>query len=240
MKRLFILPLVLSAVFSFNTVFAQEAQHVAKLNLAAFSFRNVSLQYEKPFSDKMSAGLGLRFMIPRTIPAYVDATEDGSGSTGDSKMTGWSVTPEFRFYTGGEAPTGFYLAPYFRYTNFKLETEGSYVDDDGFTQYYPLTGKYNGFGGGIMIGNQWLINDKFSIDWWIIGVHYGTATASLEGETTTGAWTANEQQDIENELEATEVPFGTTEVDVDPNSAKFSWNMPFLGFRPGICLGWAF
>jgi len=39
----------------------------------------------------------------------------------DSKFSGLILTPEVRFYPKSNAIDGFYLAPYFRYQNFKLE-----------------------------------------------------------------------------------------------------------------------
>ncbi len=232
--------MVLCASFLLTTVNAQEAEHVVKLNIFALALNNVSLQYEKPFHDRMSVSLGVRMQLPRTLPNVVGGTDEGSGTI-ESRLTGYALTPEFRFYTGSKgAPKGFYLAPYLRYTNFKIATQSEYRDDTGVDRKYDLTGKFTGFGGGLMIGMQWLIADKFSIDWWILGGHYGTANAKLFGENKSGTWSQKEQDDIKAELQAFDVPFGTTDYTVTSKEAELNWKMPFLGLRSGLCLGWAF
>lgn len=232
--------MVLCASFFFSNVNAQEAEHVVKLNVAALGFRNISLQYEKPFHEKMSAGLGVRIQIPRVLPSIVGGTEEGTGSI-ESRLTGYALTPEFRFYPGSKgAPKGFYIAPYLRYTNWKISTESTYIDANNVTQNYDLTGKFTGIGGGLMIGMQWLVGDKFSIDWWIMGGHYGTAKTTLKGKNEDGSWSLQEQADIAAELEAYNVPFGTTSYEVTSKDVEFNWHMPFLGLRPGLALGWAF
>lgn len=228
------------ASFFFNSVNAQEAAHVVKINLASLAFRNISLQYEKPFHDKMSVSLGVRFQMPRNLPDLTGGTADGTGNI-ESSLYGYAITPEFRFYTGDKgAPKGFYFAPYFRYTSFTVKTVSEYTDDQQVVQEYGLTGKFTGIGGGLMIGAQWLINDKFSIDWWILGGHYGTATASLRGENKEGTWSQSDQDAIEAELKSQEVPFGSTSYSVTEKEARLNWNMPFLGLRPGLCIGYAF
>ena len=63
----------------------------------------------------------------------------------DSKFSGLTQTPEVRFYPKSNAVDGFYLAPYFRYQNFKLENietndKGTYGNYEGGFSHWPSMG----------------------------------------------------------------------------------------------------
>ena len=80
-------------------------------------------------------------------------------STGLS-FTGFGVTPEYRFYLSNtkEAMRGFYVGPFLRYQNLELkvgDTSGS--SSEGRAEL-------NTFGGGVVVGHQWIFRERFSID----------------------------------------------------------------------------
>lgn len=104
--------------------------------------------------------------------------------------------------------------------------------------------KYKAMGGGLMIGMQWLIKNRVSIDWWIIGFHGGSATPSIS---VTGsdfaALDAEQQYELEHAIEevGVAVPFASSSVaDVNSSGATLTLKMPYLGLRSGLCIGIAF
>lgn len=123
--------------------------------------------------------------------------EYGGGIDLSSKVGGTNFSFELRYYPGSKgAPRGFYLAPYFKHNHWKLEmgsvfeydvTESQFQDltpnqqatatpSNDPTRPYHLqaegifTGVFNQTGGGLMLGYQWLINDKISIDFNFFGL----------------------------------------------------------------------
>ena len=180
--------LLLVSCFSVMVFKTHAQKNVVKLNLPSLAFRNIYMSYERVLTENKSVNIGLAFMPSRSfftgrIADDVRADNDNKIKYGNIRMSGFSVTPEFRFYTSSskEAPRGFYLAPYLRYQNltFKGEYTKSYTSND-----YPLeakhTGHFNGKGNysvmaaGCQLGVQWLIADRFSIDWSFFGIGLGS------------------------------------------------------------------
>ena len=166
------------------------------------------------------------------------------------QISGYAITPELRFYPGKkekhQAPYGFYLAPYVRYTNFNVSALLP-LDPDPASLFpggsIDLSLNYNGWAGGIMMGSQWVIN-HFTIDWWIMGMHFGQG--SITGAASSALF--GSYPDVKDELQAeiqdvmSELPFDTqTSVSVINNTAQVTIDgLPFGGFRGGLCLGFAF
>jgi hypothetical protein len=243
MKKNFLLSAILSFSFLAST-YAQEADHVIKLNLFSLPLKNLSFQYEKPFADNFSFALGLNYRMPGSLNRIDNImSEQHENAQTSSRISGFGFTPELRIYFSGNAPKGFYLAPYLRYSNYRASIEGLWEPDNTGT-IVPLVGSFNSFGGGAMIGAQWLIAGKFSIDWWIIGAHYGVGNFSLSGEREDRPFNAGEINDIENTIvNVNELPF--TNFDnpiVENNNRKVSvtGKFPVPGIRTGLCIGWAF
>ena len=122
--------------FAFCNVKAQEVQNTIKINPLSALLRTGSVFYERKVDDGMSVQLGV---------AYTGIKLD------DTKFTGLAVTPEVRFYLKKHAPTGLYAAPFLRYQNYS-------VSDD------TDKGKYTSFGGGAVMGYQWVFGSGFALD----------------------------------------------------------------------------
>jgi hypothetical protein len=154
MKKIFALLLI--ALFTLP-MFAQdepnesENKNVIKVNTLALIVATPSIFYERKLSDNLSGQLGV---------AYLNYTLNST------KFSGLILTPELRFYVKKNAIDGFYLAPYFRYQNFKLE-----VDNGKAT--------YTNYGGGVSLGRQWIFKKGFTMDLFV-GGHYGSGTVKVE------------------------------------------------------------
>jgi len=234
------------------------SNQVIKLNISQLIFKNISLQYEYGFHKNMSGALGLSYLVKRDIPGILFQPEADYGYQ-LPKYYGWAITPEFRFYPGKkeehQAPHGFYIAPYFRYAKYTLRAD--YID----TTYNPMNIQpapktkydvkvsYAGFTGGIMIGAQWIIDEHFSFDWWIMGGGTGKAKLSISAVAVDGNMNMSPQQQTntsnnirENLGELQKFSEGTVKIETTPNSAKLTISgVPMLSYRAfGFNFGYAF
>jgi hypothetical protein len=209
------------------------SKSVIKLNLTQLAFRNFSLQYEYGFHKNMSGALGISLVIPRNIPGQIYSPPSKTEGWQIPKFSGFAITPEFRFYPGKkeehQAPHGFYIAPYFRYAKYKLTADYlELYDNNTKTRTYLGTVTYGGVTGGLMIGSQWIINDHFSIDWWILGGGGGAAKfyANVVSDGTLNL-TTQEQADLKDDIRENigdlgQFGKGVADIQTTPNSATLT------------------
>ncbi|MDF2450017.1 MAG: hypothetical protein K0R26_2521 [Bacteroidota bacterium] len=229
-------------------------KQVIKLNLTQLALRNISLQYEFGFHKNFSVALGGSYLLPKDIPSQLFAPSSNGSGYQLPRFGGWAVTPEIRFYPGKkvkhQAPHGFYLAPYFRYSKYNLNSDYVNIDStSGAQQNYNVTASYAGFTAGLMIGSQWLIGKHFSIDWWIIGGGYGKAKFNIHAVSTDGSinMSPQEQADLRRDIQDNigELgSFGNGEVTIETtnNSATATvTGLPMTSIRGfGLTLGFSF
>jgi Protein of unknown function (DUF3575) len=138
-KLIFSLLLVAGFMLSSS---AAKAQNVLKINILSPVVKTLNIQYERGLSASSSFQLGFFYT------GY---------SAGDTKFSGFGITPEYRFYLSDtEAPAGVYVAPFVRYTNFKLEEDVTSSEAD-----------FTAVGGGIILGKQWVFKEKVTLDLFI-------------------------------------------------------------------------
>ncbi len=152
------------------TMANSQIKNAIKVNLFSPIVRTGSFFYERTLSESSSLNLGILFT---------------KLSSGDTDFKGWAVTPEFRFYLGETAaPEGFYVAPYLRYQHFTL------TDDDS-DNFDSSKAKMTGFGGGLLVGRQWLFKQRVTFDLFI-GPSYTKADLEVESgeddDFETGTW----------------------------------------------------
>ena len=229
-------------------------KNVIKLNLSQLALTNISLQYERSFHKNFSAALGVSYLIPRQIPSQIFTPSVNGEGYQLPKFGGWAITPEIRFYPGKKvkhkAPHGFYMAPYFRYAKYTLNSD--YVDVDSITgvkHNYTVKANYSGFTAGLMLGSQWLIGKHFSIDWWIVGGGYGSAKFKIFAEDADGTinMSPQEQENLKQDIKSNTGElgsFGKGEVSVETtsNSATTTVSgLPMISLRGfGLTLGFTF
>lgn len=133
MKKIVLL-LTTALLVNFS-VHAQSKSSVIKINILSPVVRTLSAFYEKPLSETSSFQLGLQYTGARLVGI---------------RYSGFAITPEYRFYLSKttDAPNGFYVAPFLRYQNLTVR------DVDLTTS--GTDAKLNTFGGGVLVGRQWL------------------------------------------------------------------------------------
>ncbi len=235
------------------------SRQVVKINLFPIALGSYGLQYEYAFHKNFSGALGLGFFklpqryIDKAFPP--DATGTGAQNI---KMNGWSITPEFRFYPGKkikhQAPHGFYLAPYFRYSSTKISGEfHSDLPDPANpsttkSTQLDMTVKYSGYSAGLMIGKQWIIGKHFSIDWFILGGGAGKAKLDVTLAQDLVTFDAAQQAELQKQLDEQTADIAIPGFDVTA-TAKATSNgatlmvkgVPMFSLRSfGLNLGFAF
>ncbi|WP_207424078.1 DUF3575 domain-containing protein [Desertivirga brevis] len=135
MKKLLLVTALTISIF-ISKSFAQDATNTIKINPLSALFRTGSVFFEHKVSEKSSFQLGA---------AYTGL------KLSDTKFSGFALTPEYRIYPKGNALSGLYLGPFLRYQNYTVK------DDNN-------KGTYSSFGGGLLVGRQWVYNSGFVLD----------------------------------------------------------------------------
>ncbi len=151
------------ALLGFSMLILATALHAQKMNavktdLFSAFLRTGVFKYERAFNENMSAQLG--FFYTGYSPREVE-----------TKLTGWGITPEFRFYLSSTpAPNGTYLAPNFRYMSLTVSDP---VED--------AEGTLTSLGFAVNLGKQVVLKDIIVIDAWVGPVYaFRSVSASAE------------------------------------------------------------
>jgi len=158
MRKIQTLAVVAFAVMA-NVAIAQT--NAIKINLLSPVARTLNLAYEKAISDNGSFQLGFFY---------------SGAKVSDTKISGYGITPEYRFYLSQTpAPNGFYVAPFLRYQSFKAEDK-----TDNTTNKATVSQ----FGGGVVVGRQWVFKERVTFDMFIGPKYQNTSIDVTSGSDT--------------------------------------------------------
>jgi hypothetical protein len=117
-------------------------------------------------------------------------------------------------------------------------------EDSNGTQYeLPVNAKLAGFGGGIMIGAQWLVANRITFDWYIIGVHFGSLAGNLSAKSDLSKMSQQDKANLEAEIEGVTYYNNRKYIEATVTDEGVTGNMkgPFAGVRGlGFNIGLAF
>lgn len=149
-----ILLVIVALMWCSSNIWAQS--NIFKLNIVSPIVRTASVFYERTLNDQSSLQMGF---------FYSGYSDD------ETKYRGFGVTPEYRFYLSETlAPSGFYVAPFLRYQAFDLEDK---VTADEAT--------YSSFGGGLLIGRQWVFKQRVALDLFLGPSYFNGDVEAAEG-----------------------------------------------------------
>ena len=240
-----------SAVMAQDTTVVETAskkENIVKINLSSLVFKNISVQYERVITKRMSLGLGVSFLPKSGLPfagslkEQFGENEDARRAIESTQLGSFAVTPEVRFYIGKKgAPTGFYIAPFARYQNMSFEQEYEFTASNNKV-YRPLVkGSINNIGGGILLGTQWNLGKNISLDWWIAGPLFGSSNGNLTGTGDLSDLTAQDRAELENDIESVDLPLTKVDATVGNNRIDVKLSGPYAGVRAfGFALGFRF
>ncbi len=240
-RHFFLLPAFL-LVFNMSS-FSQE-MNLAKASLTSLLSGNISLQYERILTEKVSTSLSLSMMPKKGLPfaglisnSMEVTNEDIDFDIKNIKFSSWSMVPDIRFYLGEGYGQGFYIGPYFKHSQFKVhDFDVQYTNIEQEVKDITLSGKFRTNSAGVMFGAQWLLGEYICLDWWILGFHGGRSKATFTGEP---SWELSEaeQDDLKQELETLELSMLNFESTVSADKVSIISKSPWLGVRAGLSIG---
>jgi hypothetical protein len=253
-RNLFILCLSLVVLFPALPSFSQATrplgsyQNVIKLNLSSLALKNASLQYERAFGGRVSFGMGASYM-PKTGLPFADALMEQFGHNEDARraietteLSLFTLTPEIRFYTGvNMAPSGFYAAPFVRFTYMELAQVYSFMASDGVRYNPDVEGSLSYISGGLLLGYQFPIGKRFNLDIWIAGPYVGAMSGDFIGIDRKANMSTAAKEDLKRDIESFELPLTTIEATVGSDQVDVVLGGGILGIRAlGFALGFKF
>lgn len=151
-KNLFIAAII---VFTGIVSSVKAQENVIKINIFSPIVKTFNASFERKINATSS------FQIGGFFTSY---------SPDNTSFSGFGVTPEYRFYLSEtEAPAGVYIAPFIRYQSFKVENTLDGSNDKGTLSL---------FGGGVVVGKQWIFKEKISLDIFI-GPQYSSGNVKV-------------------------------------------------------------
>lgn len=227
---------------------AQDLKNTIKTNLTAYAFRNINLTYERSINKTFAVNVSYASIGKGDVPFLnTFIKEESRAEFKDIQFANSAFTIEGRVYFGEKYNSGFYLAPYYRYTKMKLDHftyQFEYYNEE--TELYTelpldMSGDISANSFGLMIGSQWVFgkNDNWVIDFWIIGGHYGFSTGDINGKSSR-TMTADEQAALQDDLNNLDLPIVKYEAEVNANGGKIKVDGPWAGLRSGLSFGYRF
>lgn len=243
MKKLSLLIAILGIAVS-----SQAQNGIVKLGLSNAFVKTINLEYEYLLNDQSSVmgefGYQLPIAVPQTIFNRIeDLGTNNNLKFGSGEYGGAYVAAEYRYYVSGNAPQGFYVAPYVKFGNRNFTLDGSYSNNTLNIDSVSAGAELGIFTAsfGAQAGYQFIIQDKFTLNLSIIGLGIGFNRVK-------GTFTADDNGVFDSFAEDTqefinELP-GLKNIDLVPDNLikeiSASGAFPFFAPRASISIGYMF
>jgi hypothetical protein len=223
-------------LLAIGNILAIAQNNIVKWNLSALSLVNFSLQYEHVLGPKSTVALGLSMLPSLGVPATI-TDKTGNEDLASLSISGWAITPEYRYYCSGEAPKGFYFAPYLRISKYSIDDLNISYTSNGIAKHTLISGAVKSTMFGLMIGKQWRKGDHWVIDWWIVGAAIGSRKATATG---TGNFSVEDQASITDKSNTIDIP-GDFKITTTATQVDVTYDIPYPAIRGfGFCVGYRF
>lgn len=149
--------LLAAALLAGSATAASAQTTVVKVNVLSPLVKTGSFFVEHRLSEHSSVQLGGLFTRWNGL---------SGGDAGDTRLSGFALTPEYRLYLSDNktALHGFYVGPFLRYQQLALTNEYQSQYDQGNPVMEQTRATLSTFGGGVVVGHQWLFRERFSLD----------------------------------------------------------------------------
>ncbi len=177
---------------------AQDNSVKLTLSPAMVLTNNFGVNYERKLTDAFSANFRVNLSSRKAVPFNGIATNmlgdllDSNGVNSDifnTKVVSYGASIQFRYFPKKEALKGFYLAPYFGLQAGKMKPFGfDFPDssDPSIKHGGEVNANFLFLGAGLGIGNQWVLDNGFTIDIMWLGIGGGKNKITLDGSNSTG------------------------------------------------------
>jgi len=239
-----------TALFFISTVSSAqqsviEGKNIIKLNLPSLALKHYMVQYERVINNRQSFAISVGYSpsvdlpFKGTLMDQFSDNEDAKNAIESTRFDKITITPEYRFYLSKKgAPSGFYIAPFARYTTMTIEQDYKFTPGSGIEHTAHLSGKFSGIGGGVMVGAQWLLGKNVTLDWWIAGPFIGAMKADFHATDDMSDMSPADKADLKKDIESVEIPLWKTEATIGENTIDAKLTGPFYGIRGfGVSVG---
>lgn len=242
--------IIVSLFLSIINVYAQgfssdDKKNIVKTNLASYVFKNYNISYERAILKWLSINVSYGNM-PKGSPPFqkLYLPEDDAEDFTNIQLSSSQITIEPRFYLGGKGfGSGFYLAPYYRNSQFTIDNLVYQFYSESLQDDLPITvsGKLSANSFGLLLGNQWFLgkNKNWVIDFWILGGHYGTSKGTLNGNSDRKL-SSQEQAELKKEIDGQDIPLIKYTTTTNENGIIVNLDGPWAGLRSGLSFGYRF
>ncbi len=244
MQKIIRLGVVFYLIFTSTALYAQKKEkdhvpgknNILKINLPALVLKNISVQYERKIAKKTSVAVNVHTIPFGSLPFQSTFKSLANSTSTDVqfdqfKLGSFGVVPEIRFYVSKKgALHGFYIGPFFSYSTYKVNLPINYSSN---TKTGIFDGNLNATTGGLQFGSQFSLGKHLTLDWWIFGPNYGSASGSLSF---TASLSTSDQTDMSNQLAQvqTDAPFKAIKsYSVSSTGANVTAKGPWGGLRGG-------
>ncbi|MDW5288675.1 DUF3575 domain-containing protein [Formosa sp. PL04] len=194
--------------------------------------------YERYIWNNLTASLSLGYKGKEGL-VKISGLDGEKIKTGDVFYTGYQIIPEVRYYlknTAHSTLTGFYFGAYLKYSNYKSDLDGSYINSEDVSYVLKFDLEVDVTSIGFMVGYKLPISKHFNIDFIIAGPGSGHYNFRLKNEQDLPE---EFYEDLNAELEdytLLDIINSDFEFSQVNNNSKFS----ALSFRYGISIGYTF
>jgi hypothetical protein len=211
--------------------------HVSlKFSPAGLFLGNIGIHGEYNFGkNSLTAKLG--------IPLSTHHTFRYDDKDADFYLRATTFMAGYRHYLSRKHMKGLYFEPYFKYVHHTSEGNGSSVLD-GENVRMNFTNDYNGVGIGAQLGVQFLIKNKFAIDFFFLGPEINSSRNNFKAVEVSSIlnWNYQQSEDAERQIRdfIDKFPFIRNKVNVTVDQDNKTVRADFKGALPGYRIGVSF
>jgi len=219
-----------------------DRNNLIKWNPLGLVYNNIPLTYERVLTPQFSAVVNASTLIPSGLPTSYGIQGTVAAETTPGFLWGFGVTPEFRWYVMENAPDGFYISPYFRYSRYTLKFSGQATVDNQ-TYLVEAKGLFREIGGGAQFGYQWTIKEQLAIDFFFFGPRISRYLLGVEVREELPGIVELDWTQYAGEVEQATDDWWVTQrirVENDANSLSLKWPFTLPSVRLGVSVGYRF
>lgn len=241
MKKLLFYLIILFAVLDVHGQELEDSKETKnQIGIVISDLLNGALQlkYERLLGEHISVSLGVGYKGDYGI-IRLSGLDTEQVKTDDIAYSGLKIIPEVKYYinkTRQYRMDGFYFGAYLKYSNYKSDLDGTYINDanESFTIEFDADIKVTSI--GLMVGYKLPISKKLSIDFLIAGPGSGSYKFTfVNKEDLPDEFYEDFNMALEN-YSLFDLLDGDFRFEAANKNSKFS----ILSFRYGISLGYSF
>ncbi|TPV35610.1 DUF3575 domain-containing protein [Paucihalobacter ruber] len=198
-----------------------------------------TLSYERALGKHISVNLGFGYKTEEGL-IVLSGIDTDQLKTNNLTYSGYKIVPEFRYYLNeslnGAMLSGFYFGAYLKYSDFKSDLIGTFINSEGESFDIAYKGDIAITSVGLMVGYKLPIGKHFFVDFLIAGPGSGSYKFKLDNTIPP----PDEFYEVLNQALENYSIFDLINADFEFNDRNLRSNFSVLSFRYGISIGYSF